>query len=50
MSTAQQVRPRSRADLFPAESSPLAAALGAVFLAASATWLGLGGLVLHRLF
>jgi hypothetical protein len=50
MSTAQELRPRPRAVLFPEEPSSLAAALGAVFLAASATWVGLGGLVLHRFF
>jgi hypothetical protein len=48
MTTVQQARPRRRTSLFPAESSPLAVALGAVFLTASAAWMGVGGVILHR--
>jgi len=50
MTTAQQVRPRAAASLFPTESSPLPAAIAVVLLAATVTWVCLTGMVLQRFF
>ncbi len=48
MTTAQQVRPHRRTSRFPEESPRVAVAIGAVLVAASATWVGLGGMILQR--
>lgn len=50
MTTAQQVRPRPAASLFPTESSRLTVAIAAVLLAALVTWVCVTGLVLQRVF